>query len=454
MPADTEIDVAELLAVQKFARWHVLTLVIGFLVLFIDGLDFNAVNVAAPAILRAWHVDRSAIGIVFGVGNFGILVGTFVFSWVGDRYGRRAGLVFGVLAYSLPALATPFAGSPSELAAFRFLAGCGIGGVIPNVISLLTEIAPAALRATFVLIAIIGYGLGAAAIGGVAAALIPSYGWPAVFVVAGVSGTVLALALWLWLPESMRYQTLVDPESPALRRRVARLLRGGVIDQGTRLVLRNQASGRFSVKLLFQGNLRLATILLWTAFFAEALTFITLLGWQTVMLESAGVSPVEASLAFSYSGLAGIVAMLVMSRLLDRFSMTAAVGAALATMAAFVAFGTPGLSPPMLVAIAVLMNGLAAATHNSLNGLVGAYYPTSIRGNAVGFATGMGRISGIIGPVAAGFFLSARLPLREIALIIVSPYIVVAAVCLVLGLRYRTNLVADGVGDAADEQFP
>src|SRR5580693_6320087 len=167
MQASTEIDVAELLAVQKFSRWHVLTLVVGFLVLFIDGLDFNAVNVAAPAILRAWHVDRSAIGIVFGVGNFGILVGTFVFSWVGDRYGRRAGLVLGVLAYSLPALATPFAGTPTELAAFRFLAGCGIGGVIPNVISLLTEIAPAALRATFVLIAIIGYGLGAAAIGGV-----------------------------------------------------------------------------------------------------------------------------------------------------------------------------------------------------------------------------------------------------------------------------------------------
>jgi AAHS family benzoate transporter-like MFS transporter len=95
---------------------------------------------------------------------------------------------------------------------------------------------------------------------------------------------------------------------------------------------------------------------------------------------------------------------------------------------------------------------LAAATHNSLNGLVGAYYPTNIRGNAVGFATGMGRISGIIGPVATGYFLSASLPLREIALIIVSPYIVVAAACLALGLRYRTNLVADGVGDVAGDR--
>jgi hypothetical protein len=105
----------------------------------------------------------------------------------------------------------------------------------------------------------------------------------------------------------------------------------------------------------------------------------------------------------------------------------------------------------LVVAIAVLMNGLSAGTHNSLNGLVGAYYPTSIRGNAVGFATGMGRISGIIGPVAAGYFLSADLPLREIALIIVSPYVVVAAACLALGLRYRTNLVADGVGDAGTD---
>src|ERR1700676_3214258 len=81
MAENATIDFGELLARQKLSRWHFATLTFCFLVLFIDGLDFNAINVAAPAILRAWHIERSAMGFVFGAGNFGILLGTILFGW-------------------------------------------------------------------------------------------------------------------------------------------------------------------------------------------------------------------------------------------------------------------------------------------------------------------------------------------------------------------------------------
>src|SRR5258706_16314652 len=44
----------------------------------------------------------------------------------------------------------------------------------------------------------------------------------------------------------------------------------------------------------------------------------------------------------------------------------------------------------------------ASATHQSLIGIVGGFYPTVIRGNGVGYATGMGRFGAILGPVIAG----------------------------------------------------
>ena len=278
--------------------------------------------------------------------------------------------------------------------------------------------------------------------------MIPAHGWQSVFLTAGLAGTVYAGILALWLPESIRFQTLADPESPRLRARIARLMPQERIPADARLVLARQTSAPFSLPMLFRGPLGLATTMLWIAFFAESLTFITFLGWQTVLYESAGLSPVEASLTFSYGAMASTLVQFVMAFLLDRFSMKAAVVVGLITFAGLVIFGMPGLPAAAIMTVAIVAFSANAATHNSLNGLVGAYYPTNIRSNAIGFATGMGRIGGVIGPVIAGYLLSARLPLQEVAILIAAPYVIVIAACAVLGYRYKTNLVHDGIGDA------
>ena len=144
-----EIDVGELLENRRLGRFQWLTLILGCLILFVDGLDFSAANVGAPAILRALNAQKSAMGIVFGAGFVGILVGSLIFGYIGDRFGRKTGAILGVLAYSVPALLTVFATSLDQLATYRFLSGLGIGGVVPNVIALLTETAPKRYRNQF-----------------------------------------------------------------------------------------------------------------------------------------------------------------------------------------------------------------------------------------------------------------------------------------------------------------
>ena len=195
-----DVDIGPPLENQRVGRFQLLTLTLGCLVLFVDGLDYSAVNVGAPSILRAFGAERSAMGFVFGWGYFGIFVGSVLFGIIGDRYGRKPGLVLGVLAYSLPALFTLFATSLDELTVFRFLAGIGIGGVVPNTIALLTETAPKRYRVTFVMIAFVGYSTGNASIAQVAARFIPAYGWSIVFLVAGSLGIALSLVLALALP--------------------------------------------------------------------------------------------------------------------------------------------------------------------------------------------------------------------------------------------------------------
>src|ERR1041385_8397321 len=75
-PPTREVDVAELLETQPLGRFQALTLLLGCLILFVDGLDFSAINVGAPAILRAFHAERSAMGFVFSAGFVGILIGS------------------------------------------------------------------------------------------------------------------------------------------------------------------------------------------------------------------------------------------------------------------------------------------------------------------------------------------------------------------------------------------
>src|SRR4030095_40559 len=124
----------------------------------------------------------------------------------------------------------------------------------------------------------------------VAAWLVPAFGWWIVFVTAGVAGLLLFSVLIFALPESIPLLAAKQPESPQLRRLVARAAPELEITPETRFVLkRPKNETKFSLALLFTGFRRYATPLIWTAFFAEALTYMTLSAGLTVVLERSGV---------------------------------------------------------------------------------------------------------------------------------------------------------------------
>ncbi|HWE76376.1 MAG TPA: MFS transporter [Stellaceae bacterium] len=432
--ATQNIDVAELLDGLKLGRLHVLVFTLCFIALFLDGMDFGTVLVAAPAILRDWHLQQNAMGIVFGAGNFGLLIGAVIFGKIGDRYGRRVGIIAGVLTYSLPALVTGFAGDINQLLVLRCLTALGIGGVVPNAIALLNETAPKKYRASFVIVSLIGNSLGAAGVGGLAAATIPHYGWPAVFIIVGALGLVLSLLLYAALPESIRYLTLAAPASPRLRRMIGHVAPGIAPDAGFHLEQQKKVA-KFNIGILFRGRLGAATPLLWCAYFFEALTFFTILSWSVVLLQNNGVSPAMASLAFAYGGLGSILAHLILARLVDKFGATVIALSGLLAIVALFCLGSLGLSTTMTVAMMILVITVSAGTHDSLNGIVASFYPTAIRGNGVGYASGFGRLGAIPGPVIGGFLLSAGLPFSTVMNIIAIPYVLLVIVCFMLARR-------------------
>lgn len=438
MAEAASVDVAELLETRKVGAFQIGLWALAFLMLFIDGFDLSGPLVGAPALLRAFHAQKSQLGIIFGVGNFGALIGTYLYGYVIDWYGRRAAAVSAVLLYSIPAIAAGFIGTLDQLMVPRFIASIGFGGIMPTAIAYLVEMAPKRYRVTFTMIGALGLTTGIFAMGQVGAWLLPLWGWRVVFFMPGAAGLALAVLLWFALPESLRYLTLRQPESPRLRRRLVALAPELDIGPATRFTLPPQPVAKgLGLKPLFSGNQRWASPLLWSAYLVQSITFMAVTNWFAVLLEGLKLTPLQAALTFSYGALAGVPAHVLTAWLFDRVGPFAVVGTLAVATGAMVLLGVPGLSATTLIVLGIVCYAFCQACQGSFNGMVGVFYPTNIRGKGVGYASGMGRLGSVIGPVVIGFMLSGSLPIQDTLLMIAAPYVLTAFICIGLGILYR-----------------
>src|SRR5262245_64011330 len=71
-------------------QWGIFLLCL--LCLIMDGFDVQALGFAAPVIIREWNIPNAALGPVFGIANFGFMIGS-LFSMVADKVGRRPILI-------------------------------------------------------------------------------------------------------------------------------------------------------------------------------------------------------------------------------------------------------------------------------------------------------------------------------------------------------------------------
>ena len=148
------VQVSRLLDQRGLTSFHYNLIFWCVLLSLIDGYDIAAIAFAAPHLVREWGLKPGALGPVFSASLIGILFGSAVFGWVGDRYGRKSALIASNLLFGIFTLAGAWATNLDQLFWLRLLAGLGIGGVIPNVVAINTESSPRNLRATLALIGV------------------------------------------------------------------------------------------------------------------------------------------------------------------------------------------------------------------------------------------------------------------------------------------------------------
>src|SRR5271170_2719016 len=169
MAGEAVVQVSRLLDERGLSPFQVKLVIWSILISVINGYDIAAIAFAAPRLVASWGIPRSALGPVLSASNIGVLFGSALFGWIGDRHGRRAALIGASLLFGVLTFAAAYSTDLTQMFWLRLAAGFGIGGVIPNVVATNAESAPRHLRATLAIVAMSGVPLGGA-LAGVASA--------------------------------------------------------------------------------------------------------------------------------------------------------------------------------------------------------------------------------------------------------------------------------------------
>jgi MFS family permease len=192
------------------AKWH--TLAATWLGLFFDGMDATIyVMVLVPALselLRTQsQVEVGGTGaIILACFMVGWAVGAAVFGVMSDYIGRARTLTITILTYALFTGLCAFAQNWQELAFFRFLVGCGIGGEVGIGGVLLSECWKGRSRLYAVSFMVSAFGFGYLATSLLNLCL-GQFGWRLLFLV-GVLPAVLTFYLRAHLKESKEFESL------------------------------------------------------------------------------------------------------------------------------------------------------------------------------------------------------------------------------------------------------
>jgi AAHS family benzoate transporter-like MFS transporter len=407
----------------RFNRFHGLVLFWCALIIVFDGYDLAVIGIALPSIMKNMGVDPTHAGFMVSSALFGMMFGAIFLGTIADRIGRRWAISICVALFSVFTAAAGLAKDPVTFGILRFLAGLGIGGVMPNVVAHMTEYSPKKIRATLVTLMFSGYAVGGLVAAVLGKGLIESYGWQSVFFAAGLP-VLLIPVIMKSLPESMPF-LLAKGRDEELRQIASRLepsLKAEKTDRFT--VPAEDKADSAPIAHLFHEGRGFSTVMFWVAFFMCLFMVYALSSWLTKLMASAGYSLGSALnfvLALNFGAIIGAVGG---GWLADRFHIKYV----LAGMYALAAVSITLLGYKMPTAALFIVVGLAGAstigTQIVANAYTGQFYPMAIRGTGLGWALGIGRSGAIVAPIGIGMLVGMNLPLQQNFIAIAVPALI------------------------------
>ena len=367
-------------------------------------MDVLIISYTAPAIAKAWSISPANLGIVFSSGLVGMTVGAIFLAPLADRFGRKPLMVLAALIMGSCIYLTSFATDINVLMIYRFISGLGIGTMMASTAAITAEYAPLSTRDFWVSTVVAGYPVGAVLTGISSAKIIAESGWEHLFKLAGIATFLVVPILLFLLKESDEFKAKAKPEDAKL-------------------------------SALFTSEYKWSTWQLWGALFLSFTTLYFLMNWIPKLATNAGLSMELAIYSGTIFNLGAIVGIPVQGYFSSRFGLKKSIGTLLLITA--VLLGIFGLfSGSNLILIVLFFLGFGVqGSFVGLYAVAARMYPTAFRSTGVGWAIGMGRLGGIIGPVLGGLLVGLSFGMAQSFIFFALPSFIAGLITLKISAK-------------------
>ncbi|MCU4312210.1 MFS transporter [Acinetobacter variabilis] len=432
----TTVNVNAVVDEAKFKPFHLKIVLWCVFVVIFDGYDLAINGVALPLLMQEWNMTAVQAGMLASTALAGMMFGAMLFGMLADKIGRKNVILICVTLFSGFTFWGGFASGPTEFGILRFIAGLGIGGVLPNLVALTSEYAPQKMRSTLVTTMFSGY-----AVGGIMAALLgawftPSFGWEIMFYIAGIPLLMLPI-LYLYLPESLTFLVKKQQNEKASKI-VQQISPEQNVTASTQFVLNEVHASDASIVALFKQGRSMSTLLFWCCFFMCLLMVYALGSWLPKLMMAAGYSLGNSLMFLMAMNIGAVVGTIGGGILADRFHLKPVIiGMFLLGAVSLVGLGFN--SPQAVIYLLVAAAGASAIGSSILlYSFVAQYYPLAIRSTGIGCASAVGRVGAIVGPIIIGFLLGMELPHKMNFLAVAIPAII-GAISVAMIVRKDLN---------------
>jgi AAHS family benzoate transporter-like MFS transporter len=410
--------------------------------LIFDGYDLVVYGTVVSTFLR----DPSQIGEVTpalagALGSYalvGVLVGALLAGTVADIVGRRKVMLLAYAWFSVGMAITALMSSATLFGLMRFVTGVGVGALVATTGALVSEFAPPGKKNLANAITYSGVPLGSLLAALLAILLLDLIGWRGMFFIGALPlVTLLPLAFFKM------------PESPAWLASRGRLDEARAISERTGVPVpeappvaaqEGARPERVGFAGLFSGSNLLPTIVLGLMSALGLLLVYSINTWLPELMLRAGFNA-KGSLSFLLVSNGGaVIGALVGSRLADRLGPKPVVAGCFLIGAVSIFLLTLSLPLAVLLLFVAIVGLGTSGTQTLIYGFVANYYRTNVRGAAVSWCAGFGRLGGVGGPLIGGFLIAAGLSTNSIFYVLAGLAFAGMLLTLLVPLRHTHDL--------------
>ncbi|GHW45606.1 major facilitator superfamily permease [Vibrio cholerae] len=422
---------------SQFGGFHKLLLFICFFIITFSGYELSVFGSIVPVVIKEWDISPTQIGFIGSSAMFGMMFGAVSLSLLADKFGVKKLLIISIFIFNFFIVLATFTDSGLMFGICRFMAGVGSGGATPIVISLLTEYSPKGSKAKMVAIAICGNQVGGMLAPFIAMHVMPQHGWEPVLWVSAIPLVLLPLLVKI-IPESARYllsndQSQLDSTLNKIDTNYKRTLKT-LSSESTELSVQT-TNEKVSYFKLFNKKYLVGTVLIGVIYSCGLLTINGVNVWLPQVMNQNGYA-LGSSLTFSIMlNMGTLVGTVLWAVTADKVGFKVLMPAIYLAGAVSLFAMSVKTELYILYFFVGLIGMFAFSAHSLMNTFTSQYYPGEVRTSGVGLANAVGRVGGMLGPIAGGILLTSNVSMTTWFIAFAVPGVLAAVSITIINLH-------------------